>query len=90
MTKLKEISESPWLRVVNFLLLVLISSISYSFVTAKGELRDYINRNKEKIEVNEDKIVANEKDILTIQTDFRYIKEKLDEISTDIKEFRSR
>ncbi len=83
---LKELSGSPLLKVVNFLLLIIISLLSYSFVSAKSDLIAAARRNENKIELNEGRLSDLEKDVIEIKVGFEYIKEKLDEISQSVKE----
>lgn len=92
MTKIKEFFESPWIKVVNFLLLLVVSLMTYFFATAKTSLENNSNENKRKIEKLESDVSDIEIDVAQIKTNtevnFTYIKNMLEGISEDIKELR--
>ena len=87
---LKELSESPWIKVINFLMLIIISIISYSFVSAKTEIKEDLENHYQKIKDVEEKVQSTEIKLKEVETGFEYIREKLDEISDDVKELQKR
>ncbi len=87
---LKELSESPWIKVINFLMLIIISIISYSFVSAKTEIKEDLENHYQKIKDVEEKVQSTEIKLTEVETGFEYIREKLDEISDDVKELQKR
>ena len=87
---LKELSESPWIKVINFQMLIIISIISYSFVSAKTEIKEDLENHYQKIKDVEEKVQSTEIKLTEVETGFEYIREKLDEISDDVKELQKR
>ncbi|NQY00846.1 MAG: hypothetical protein HRT70_06905 [Flavobacteriaceae bacterium] len=83
-------SESPWIKVINFLMLIIISIISYSFVSAKTEIKEDLENHYQKIKDVEEKVQSTEIKLTEVETGFEYIREKLDEISDDVKELQKR
>lgn len=83
----KELMSSPWLRVVQILLAVFVSLVSWTLLTAKEDLEARDLLNKRDIEAVEEKISSVEGEVDELQTDqaviineLKYIREGIDRL----------
>lgn len=85
---MKTLLESPWLRVINVMLMLIISIIGGAIIRAETNLKDDIEENKGRILNNEIQINNLENTQLQNSVTLEYIKSTLEEIKSDVKEIK--
>ena len=87
---IKEIANSPIIRIVNFFLMLIISLIGTMLLRAEKSVFRDIQINEQRIEALEGKVETIKSiQIETVDT-LEYIKEGIDELKEDLKELKNR
>lgn len=87
---IKELSESPMLRIANFFLMVTISLIGTILLRAESEVKNDIERNQLEIQSLETRVDNLEQSATANTVTLEYIKETLNLIREDIKDIKNR
>lgn len=90
MKNLKEIAESPLVRVANFFLMLCITLLGAILLRAESNVKSEIEKNENKIQVLEGKVSALETSAVTNTVTLGHIKEMLELIRQDIKDIKNR
>lgn len=87
---LKELSESPALRIANFFLMVTISLIGTILLRAESQVKTDIQENERDIELLETRVDNLEQSATANTVTLEYIKETLTLIREDIKDIKNK
>jgi hypothetical protein len=88
--QLKEITDSPWLRVVQLLLTSLVGIFLFTIVNAKEELNTDIHKNSTSIESLRNEMKGIEMNQVQNTVILKYIREMLEEIKEDIRDIKQK
>jgi len=84
----KNFVNSPLFKVVQFLLMLVISIVGSTLLRAETRLAREIGQNEERIEVVEKTVNELENSSIQMGEALKYIREGIDDIKTDIKEIK--